>query len=474
MGIVASLSPLLFALLVYIFRYVLLTTLEHRKITTSTRAKMPPKEMRPRPENAMRALEKLVRRRISIDIDETTTQSTINPQDASPLFSLLPGELRNLIWAFASTQDESDDPDSKFDETAYCYRPDHRAWMKTCYALLLTCRRAWFEAHALPMLQAEQCYYNADRAAPDARSPDWMASLSELNRRNFGCLRLFAQSVVIEKLTAGVGHLRAFFLTTEPAETTDFQPRELHVTIRHTDWWYWESETPLRLKNEWVQALLDSPDLRSTQTLHLSLETLDYKLDQLQPILARMQLLESAEIETHVIDGKAVKTRFVRSEQIAQSTWSGPANLNNQSFDPYKDKTSLTYTVVTLTWHLAFFPCIPHAQIPILRRAPRLAHPESALAIQMRGRDGQMMTPLQRLSNHMRRHTQRRTNRPLPIGRRYLEGRQWQYLIAAESRERAEDGEAERREVMGAWTAARRAEKVDGRWRAQRSLLRFV
>ena len=56
-----------------------------------------------------------------------------------------------------------------------------------------------------------------------------------MNRRNFGHLHLFAQILAIEGLDAGRGALRNYFLKT-PEIAGDFQPRVLHVTIRHTDW----------------------------------------------------------------------------------------------------------------------------------------------------------------------------------------------------------------------------------------------
>ena len=93
------------------------------------------------------------------------------------------------------------------------------------------------------------------------------------------------------------------------------------MAYRHTDWWSWESGAPLRLHYAWVQALLDSADLRSTQTLRLELETLEANVKQLSPIIERLESLQSKEYETHILDGKAVTTKFVCSNERTIDKW---------------------------------------------------------------------------------------------------------------------------------------------------------
>ena len=312
-------------------------------------------------------IERLTQRKVGIEFGGYEAQGKFDEQEASPLFSKLPRELRDLIWEFATAPFE--DETEEFETTAYYYRPGHTARLKTDIAVLQTCRRAFLEANTLPMLQAEHSYYY-HRAAPDGRDPAWMAKLTEHNRRNFGHLRLFAQMYTIEGLNANTGCLRDKFLKT-PVVPGDFQPRMLHVTIRHTDWWNWESEQPLYLQDGWVRALLNSPDLRNTQTLKLELETLDYKIDQLNPILERIKSFESEEKETHLINGKPAKTVFVLTGEPTIHNWEGPANIHDREYEPYAGMNTLKYHVVTLTWKLRF-PEIPNAFVPELRRAPRI------------------------------------------------------------------------------------------------------
>ena len=309
-------------------------------------------------------------KQVVIDTLETGDVLTkCHPQDQSPLFTQLPREMRDLIWAFATAPME--DKYHAYKTNEFYYRPGHVARLKTDYNLLLTCRRAWLEAHALPMLQAEHSFWY-ERAAPDARSKEWMAGLTASNRKDFGTLHLYAQMTYIEPLSAQAGALKEYFLPSHE-NTDDFQPLKFHVTIRHTDWWWWEHERPLRLEYEWVQAQLDSPDLRRTETLKLELETLDYKVVQLNPIVEHIRRMESKEYETHVVGGQPTKTKFLLTGEPEVTSWTGPTNLDGKTYDPYEKKEKLNYHVVTLTWRLQFPQC-PEAHIPRLRLAPQMVH----------------------------------------------------------------------------------------------------
>ncbi|KAF2722066.1 hypothetical protein K431DRAFT_284272 [Polychaeton citri CBS 116435] len=332
------------------------------------------------PLNSIALLESQAKRKVSIETTETDNNlSKCDPQSRSPLFAILPRELRDLIFQFATAP--FPDPSHPYKENEYYYRPGHTARWKTDTNLLLTCRRVWLEANAFPMLQAEHCFWYY-RAAPDSRKAKWFESLTRINRENFGTLHLYAQMFVIEGFTSREGHLKCVFMRDSQHHLKQqnwlaklpepFQPKIFHVTIRHTDWWYWEDEAPLQLKDNWVKALLDSPDLRSTQTLILELETLDYKREQLERILERIRRFESEKRKTHIVNGSPTTTYFELAGEPKISTWSGPANLDGETYHPYAGKETLNYHVVTLTWRLRF-PDLPTADVhvPTLRLAPR-------------------------------------------------------------------------------------------------------
>ena len=416
---------------------------------------------------AVESIEELVCRKVAIEtVESEASIARCHPQNQCPLFSTLPRELREIIWAFAASSVE--DKDNKYSTNEYYYRPGHTARFKTYTDLLLTCRRVWLEAHAYPMLQAEHCFWYY-RAAPDARSSEWMAKLTRLNRQNFGHLHLFAQMYAIEGLRSDRGALRNYFLKT-PQESGDFQPRLLHVTIRHTDWWDWEYEAPLRLQDRFVQALLDTEDLRSTQYLKLELETLDYKMKQLLPIVERLKRLESKEFDTHVISGQPARTKFIMTDRPKTHEWVGPVNIDGEDFEPYADKKQLNYVVVTLTWQL-HFPQFPHAHIPHLRLMPRLGEDAPfcrSAPVNIKAPEIDEGAPVY-ISRRRRHHELFRLSRveaPNTVSR-------WGHYVHKMSQWQAEAHEGVRRqrfcEAMGDLYAV----EVEKRWRAERSLLKL-
>ena len=55
------------------------------------------------------------------DIETISTLSKCHPQDQSPVFTLLPREIRDLIWTFATAPFE--DEENKYSTEAFYYRP---------------------------------------------------------------------------------------------------------------------------------------------------------------------------------------------------------------------------------------------------------------------------------------------------------------------------------------------------------------
>ncbi|KAK5175811.1 uncharacterized protein LTR77_000951 [Saxophila tyrrhenica] len=322
----------------------------------------------PRP-RLVDSIEKEAMKPVNIETFDTDDALALcHSQEQSLLFTALPREIRELVWKFATAPYEVEQ--KRYEENEYYCRPGHTAPLNTDFGLLLTCRRAWLEANAYPMLQAEQCYWYY-REAPDRRDPDWMGSLTAMNRRNLGHLHIFPQMFTIEGLAdRRTRPLRSHFPEWR-VRLGEFQPRMLHVTVRHTDWWYWESDEPLRFKDSWFKTLLDTDELRSTHIIKLDLETLAYKVKQLMPIVERLSQLESEEFETHFVDGKPTPTKFVLHRDPEVQKWSGPANIDNENFTPYDGKEKLDYHIVTLTWRL-HFPKYPRAHVPTLRRSPRV------------------------------------------------------------------------------------------------------
>lgn len=90
-----------------------------------------------------------------------------------------------------------------------------------------------------------------------------------------------------------------------------------------------------------VQVLLNHPDLRRTEYLKLELETLDYKMSQLNPIVEHIKSLKSEEFNSHQVNGRTAATRFVLSGEPVNTSWAGPTDINGVNYAHYKDKTEL-------------------------------------------------------------------------------------------------------------------------------------
>jgi hypothetical protein len=80
-----------------------------------------------------------------------------NLQLQSPLFGLLPGELRNDIFALALMQYEDDT--ATYAEDSYWYRPGFCAPRKSSSALLRTCKAAYAEGQKVFLRDVEWAFW---------------------------------------------------------------------------------------------------------------------------------------------------------------------------------------------------------------------------------------------------------------------------------------------------------------------------
>lgn len=85
------------------------------------------------------------------------TYENCDPQDRSPLFTDLPGELRNEIFRHALVQYE--DQERAYNQTSYFYRPGFRGPRKATSALLSTCKLVYLEARRVIMKEAEHSFW---------------------------------------------------------------------------------------------------------------------------------------------------------------------------------------------------------------------------------------------------------------------------------------------------------------------------
>lgn len=210
-------------------------------------------------------------------------------QDQSPLFSVLPPEVRSHICTLALTDYPDPNPDRQYSPETCYMRPSYFAPRKTDTALLRTCKALYRECWHMPFTLKEQVHWvtSPDRAPPEYQSHHLESG--ELGKRlerivqvqGEGCsiinhLRVFAQMWAIE------GGDFEFLLS-----TPRLQPRVITLTVRHTDWWFWESDEPLRFEAQWIrgvsQVLSDV-----TAEIRIELESTKRRKKQIDEIAKKM------------------------------------------------------------------------------------------------------------------------------------------------------------------------------------------
>jgi hypothetical protein len=85
------------------------------------------------------------------------TPETTNPQSQCPLFSILPGEIRNEIFELALIQFEDDE--AAYPKDSYWYRPGFTGPKKSSSALLRTCRLVFLEGQKVFLRELEWAFW---------------------------------------------------------------------------------------------------------------------------------------------------------------------------------------------------------------------------------------------------------------------------------------------------------------------------
>lgn len=266
-----------------------------------------------------------------------------NPQSQSPLFNVLPPEIRNEIFSLALMQHE--DLSNPYPSHDFCCRPAHRARRIVSTSLLQTCRLIWLEANHCPMTQAVHSFWFDQYRRPpwisddedeDRRFNEFTKALTPVQHSRLKHFHIFAQMFWLERSVDTSLIWRCL-------KSENIKLDTLTITIRHSDWWNWEFDHPLELQVHWVRKLLQSDEaIRGhVSEFRLELETLAWKVDQLRSI-----------VESLKTAGDYGKARWDLIEPFEESTWSGPTNLGGQEHDVYAKREKLDYVVVTLKWKL--------------------------------------------------------------------------------------------------------------------------
>ncbi|KAM0229348.1 hypothetical protein ACHAP5_011683 [Fusarium lateritium] len=209
-----------------------------------------------------------------------------DPQTQCPLFCTLPAEVRDEIFSYVLTDHPDPSPSKQFKETTCYTRPSYLAHPLTDTRLLRTCRAIYRETWFKPYVLREHTRWasTGDRAPPRgmATGRHLVLTLKRIAKQlgqekvEIERLRVFAQMYKLEE-----GDLTTILRTPYLA------PRAVTLTIRHTDWWFWEDDEPLTFDGKWIRAVGRSLTV-STNVFRIELESLERKKDQVDKIANQM------------------------------------------------------------------------------------------------------------------------------------------------------------------------------------------
>ena len=126
-----------------------------------------------------------------------------NPQGGSPLFSVLPGEIRDRIFNLTLTSFQSNDTTVQYEDNTCYRRPGYLAPSRTDCALLQTCQLVYNESHHRAWANAQHTFWltvrdRAPAAIPQGGvlidRPDYHKTLEEIHVNHYRRLRIYSDS----------------------------------------------------------------------------------------------------------------------------------------------------------------------------------------------------------------------------------------------------------------------------------------
>jgi hypothetical protein len=210
------------------------------------------------------------------------------PQPDSLLFSLIPPEIRHEIFTYALSDFPDPSPDSRYSSQTCYTRPSYFAPRKSDLRLLRTCRAVYREAWFLPFTHRTQTLWlcTPERAPPGHHAPQQQMRLRRTlaqitagygdGRVEMESLHVFAQMYKIEQ-----GDLATVL------RNTNLHPRSLTLTVRHTDWWWWETDEPLWFEADWIPRLSEFLS-SSVRQVRIQMESLERKKGQVEAVVKHM------------------------------------------------------------------------------------------------------------------------------------------------------------------------------------------
>lgn len=273
-----------------------------------------------------------------------TLQQNVQLQEQSPLFSL-PAEIRSQIFSCALTDYEDVNSDKAYNRNTYWYRPGYQAKRRTATELLRTCKRVFQETWFLPFALAEHSFYltSVERAPKNRVTPERMKKYLNLLRKfardqdgmdipPIQSIRVFSQLWALEEATR----------LQEILDIEGFMPQNVTITIRYTDFWYWENDRPLHIDAKWVNKVR-FPE--SVSTIKMDFEIIDRRLAELDFIVDEAM----KKWFFRGVDGTIFQAN---KEDITTYQWTGSSVFDGQRRWLINESrpNEIDYHVKTVTW----------------------------------------------------------------------------------------------------------------------------
>jgi hypothetical protein len=275
----------------------------------------------------------------ALAIDLLASDISPHPQGKSPLFSILPPETRNRI--FYLTLLEYDDEREPVHFDAFGYRPGHEYRKKHLLDLLATCKRVYLEAYLIPVATTTHTTWIMwVTRAPLYRALYAHRRFQKMNieqRAAVQTVQLYAQQYALEA--------RGWEdkIITKDQRTHGVLPTRLIITVRHTDWWSWESDAPFSMDEHkygslWSKGFEAFPSL---QEFVMELETLERRKAEMDIVAEGVR-----KWKIDLGNGRVLRTNGIA---LKACTWNGSAKFCGGLRAP-EGATTLPYYVVTITW----------------------------------------------------------------------------------------------------------------------------
>jgi hypothetical protein len=132
-----------------------------------------------------------------------------------------------------------------------------------------------------------------------------------------------------------------------------FRPTVLTITIRYSDWWYWEYNCELVMDEGWLRCFSGNPGLKQ---LKVEYETISWKKEEMMKIIHRNK---SWRLPIRREGGSPTDYEgYLSAEHSAldEWKWKGPSKLDGQTWSHHGPGETIEYVVVTDTWNFVEGP----------------------------------------------------------------------------------------------------------------------